>query len=323
MKDIKWLLNLQLFAEGGEGGEAASGDNSVDAEQQALLDLGVPKSKIRKKAKVQAPVQVEQAQEQEQPATVDTPTEEQVDTPKRMTWDEIKADPEYNKEIQAIVQNRVKAAKQSEEKLQQILPTLELLARKYGQDPNNIDLQALNKAVNDDDKYYEDKAFEMGIPVETAKKLDQQEREAKRQEIQAQRTAEEQRIAEHIQKLEQQGNELKKTFPNFNLRVELQNPMFARLTAPGVGLSVEQAYYAIHRQEIDAVRNETIAKKTAERLSASIQAGQQRPQENGMSSQASSGITFDYRAMSKDQREAFKKDLKARLARGEKVFPQG
>ncbi|MBR2871014.1 MAG: hypothetical protein IKB98_06550, partial [Clostridia bacterium] len=117
--------------------------------------------------------------------------------------------------------------------------------------------------------------------------------------------------------------ELKKTFPNFNFRVELQNPMFARLTAPGVGLSVEQAYYAIHRQEIDAVRNETIAKKTAERLSASIQAGQQRPQENGMSSQASSGITFDYRAMSKEQREAFKKDLKARLARGEKVFPQG
>ena len=319
----KWL-NLQLFADGEGGGEASTVGNSVDDGQQALIDLGVPQSKIRKNAKYSAPKVESPKTEEKQVAPVDSPSEEKEETPpKRMTWDEIKADPEYNKEIQAIVQNRVKTAKQTEEKLQQIMPMLEVLARKHGQDPSNIDLEALNKAVNDDNDYYENKAFEMGVPVETAKKIDQQERDAKRQQALEKRTQEEQKIAEHLNKLEQQGLELKKTFPNFNLRTELQNPMFARLTAPGVGLSVEQAYYAIHRQEIDAIRNETIARQTAEKLSASIQAGQRRPQENGMSSQASSATTFDYRTASKEQREAFKKDLKMRMARGEKVFPQG
>ena len=52
MANFKWL-NLQLFggegADGGEGG-ASSVDNSVDDGQQALLDLGVPKDKLRKRA---------------------------------------------------------------------------------------------------------------------------------------------------------------------------------------------------------------------------------------------------------------------------------
>lgn len=322
MNKFKWL-DLQLFAEGGEGGSGAStGENNGAADHQALVDLGVPLNKIRKSAKYSIPKVEQPKVENEQVATVDSPSEAQ-DKPTRMTWDEIKADPEYNKEIQAIVQNRVKQAKQSEEKMQKIAPMLEVLARKYGQDPSNIDLEALNKAINDDDDYYEDKAFKMGVPVETAKKIDQQERDTKRQQVLQQKTEEEQRIADHLKKLEDQGNELKKTFPSFNLRTELQNPMFARLTAPGVGLSVEQAYYAIHRQEIDALRNETIAKMTAEKMSASIQAGQRRPQENGVSSQAASATTFDYRTASKEQREAFKKDLKMRMARGEKVFPQG
>ena len=52
MRYLKWL-DLQLFAEGGDGGGegAAAGDNAVDAGQQRLLELGVPAEKIRKRAK--------------------------------------------------------------------------------------------------------------------------------------------------------------------------------------------------------------------------------------------------------------------------------
>ena len=179
MKLFKWL-NLQLFAEGGEGGEGAAqtGDNSVDAEQQELLDLGVPKDKIRKRAKVKAPsvsgTQTHEEQPtQEQVASADNPTEEtQTDKPQRMSWDEIKADPEYNKEIQAIVQSRLKNAKQSEETLAKVTPMLEVLARKYNLDAENIDYDKLNKAVNDDNAYYENRALELGVPVETAKKIE-------------------------------------------------------------------------------------------------------------------------------------------------------
>ena len=63
------------------------------------------------------------------------------------------------------------------------------------------------------------------------------------------------------------------------------------------------------------------AQKTAEKISNAIASGSRRPNESGTSSQAPSVSTFDYAKASPEQREAFKKDLRARMARGEKVYP--
>jgi hypothetical protein len=201
-------------------------------------------------------------------------------------------------------------------------PAIEVMARKYGLDPKNMDYDALATAINNDDAYYEDKALEMGVSVETAKRVDQMERNTERQKAQEQRTLQEQAIQQHFISLERQGEELKKLFPNFDLRTELQNPAFARMTAPGKGvMSVEDAYRAVHRQEIDAAASQIIAQKTAEKISNAIQSGSRRPDESGASSQAPSVSTFDYAKASREQREAFKRDLRERMARGEKVYP--
>lgn len=337
MKEIK-RLNLQLFAGEGTsgtgegGGQATSGENATVAAEQRLRELGVPEDKIRKRASKVAsnmPTQtaktetVEQKTEEtkEQSAPAETPTEETQGTPARMSWDEIMKDPEYNKKMQEIVKSRLKSDKNAEENLAKLAPTLELLARKYNLDPSNIDYDALNKAVNDDDGYYEDKALEMGVSVETAKKIDMQERDTAREKAQAERTLQEQKIQQHLIKLEQQGEAMKKVFPNFDLRTELQNPAFARMTSPNVGISVEDAYYAVHRNEIQTAAMQVTAQKTAQKISNAIQAGSRRPDESGTSSQGPSVSTFDYSKASREQREAFKKDLRARLARGEKVYP--
>ena len=327
----KWL-NLQLFAgegAGDGGGEgAATGVSAVDPGQQRLLELGVPESKIRKNraykpnVTAQAPAAAGQGkaqeQKQEQAAAANNPTEEKkTDSPARMTWDEIMKDPEYNKHMQATVQSRVRSAKGAEEALGKMAPALELLARKHGQDPAKIDYDALAKAISDDESYYEDKALEMGVSIETAKRIDQEERDTARQQREEARTLEEQKFQNHIMKLEQQGEALKKVFPNFDLRTELRNPTFARLTSPNMGMSVEDAYYAVHRKEIDAARSQVIAQKTAQKISNSIQAGSRRPNENGTSGQAPSVTTFDYRTASREQREAFKK----RIRSGEKIYP--
>ena len=336
-------LNLQLFAEGagasGEGGGegATSGDNATAAAEQRLRELGVPEAKIRKNAskvasKMPAPVaetkaaepkeetNVESAATEEKPTTEDA-KDSNVST-KRMSWDEIMADPEYNKEMQAIIRSRLKSEKSAEEALGKMAPAIEVMARKYGLDAANMDYEALAKAINDDDAYYEDKALEMGVSVETAKRVDQMERDTERQKAQNERTLQEQMIQQHFASLERQGEELKKIFPSFDLRTELQNPAFARMTSPGKGImSVEDAYRAVHRNEIDAIASQVIAQKTAEKISNAIQSGSRRPNESGTSSQAPSVSTFDYAKASRDQREAFKKDLRARLARGEKVYP--
>lgn len=339
-------LNLQLFAEGagagasgatGEsGGQAPSGDNATAAAEQRLRELGVPEAKIRKSAskvasKMPAPVaktteeapkeetDVESAATEEKPTTEDA-KDNNVST-KRMSWEEIMKDPEYNKEMQAVVRSRLKSEKSAEEALGKMAPAIEVMARKYKLDPKNMDYDALATAINNDDAYYEEKALEMGVSVETAKKVDQMERDTERQKAQNERTLQEQAIQQHFVKLQQQGEALKKTFPNFDLRTELQNPAFARMTAPNVGISVEDAYYAVHRNEIQTAAMQVTAQKTAEKISNAIQSGSRRPDESGASSQAPSVSTFDYAKASREQREAFKADLRARMARGEKVYP--
>ena len=332
MKKIK-MLDLQLFAEGEGAGEGAtSGDNATVDAGQRLRELGVPEDKIRRRAKyaakpAESAVPTEQKAESatettEKDAASDNPTEDKkTDTPPRMSWDEIMADPEYNKQMQATVQSRLKSAKSAEEALAKVTPALELLARKYNLDPANIDYEALAKKVSDDDGYYEDKALSMGVSVETAKKIDQQERDTQRQQREEARTLQEQKIRNHIIGLEQQGEAMKKVFPNFDLRKELQNPAFARMTSPNVGISVEDAYYAVHRNEIQTAAMKATAQQTAQKISNSIQAGARRPDEAGANGQSPSVITFDYSKASRDQREAFKKDLRDRMARGEKVYP--
>jgi len=334
MKFFKWL-NLQLF--GGEGagdggGEgAATGVEAADPGQQRLRELGVPEDKLRRRANrgkasrpggtvAAAPKAQAQEKPREQAAAAENPTEEQkteTSPSTRMSWDQIMADPEYNKQMQATIQARLRNAKGAEETLGILTPALELLARQYGQDPAKIDYTALANAINDDNSRYEDRALAMGVSVDTAKQIDQQERTNAREQRIQQQTLEQQKIQQHIAKMEQQATEMKKVFPNFDLRQELQNPTFARLTSPSVGLSVEDAYHAIHRKEIMAAAGQVAAQKTAQKISNSIQAGSRRPTESGTSGQAPSVTTFDYRSASREQRE----DLKRRIRSGEKIYP--
>lgn len=335
MTNFKWL-NLQLFAgegagTGGEGGGegAATGDNATVDAGQRLRELGVPEDKIRRRAKYTAKAPETTAVTEEEPKAADTeqaaaaenPTEEKTTPSARMSWDEIMADPEYNKQMQAVVQSRLRSAKGAEEQLSKITPALELLARKYKLDPANMDYDALTRAISDDDSYYEDKALQMGTSVETAKKIDQQERDTARQKRAEALSMQEQKIRNHFNSLEQQAQAMKKVFPNFDLQTELKNPAFLRMTSPNVGISVRDAYYAVHHDEMQTAAMQATAKATAQKISNNIQAGQRRPDENGISGQAPSATTFDYSKASPEQREAFKRDLRARLARGEKVYP--
>ena len=338
MTNFKWL-NLQLFAgegagTGGEGGgeAAATGDNNAIADAgQKLREKGVPEHLIRRRAQYTAKAPETQAkteeaepkaEEAEQVAAAENnPTEEKTEKPARMSWDEIMADPEYNKQMQATMRARLKSANGAEEKLSKITPALELLARKHGLDPANIDYDALTKAISDDDAYYEDKALQMGTSVETAKKIDQQERDTARQKRAEELSMQEQRVRNHYAGLEQQAKEFQKIIPGFDLATELKNPAFLRMTAPNVGISVRDAYYAVHHDEMQAAAMQATAKATAQNISNNIQARQRRPDENGISGQAPSATTFAYNKRSPEQREAFKKELREKWARGEKVYP--
>lgn len=256
---------LQLFAEEGQTGE-----NAAVPGQQRLLDLGVPAGVLEKRAESRG--QDAAAREGEQ---------------RRMSWEEIMADPEYNSRMQAVVRSRLKDARQSQAALEKLTPGLEALARQEAMDPERLDYDALAGAL--------EKKF--------------------RQDTQRDR------IRSHFEDLQRQAAELRKQFPDFDLSAQLQDPAFLRMTAPGTGISLENAYFALNRDALQSAAMELAAKKTAELISNNIRATGRRPQENGLSAQAPSVSTFDYRNASPRQRADLKKRILEASAQGRKLYP--
>lgn len=339
MRKNKWWL-LQLFADGGEGSAAGSdggaaaetGVSDVDAGHQRLRELGVPEHKIRKnrsyKASVaaKAPVVAEQAAEQEATRQDDAAQEStQNDQPKRMTWEEIKNDPEYQKayqeETQRMVQQRLKKSKSTEEAMEKLRPGLDKLAMLYGMDPDAIDYAAMAKAITEDKQLSQKRAMERGLSEDVSDELDRLGLMEKRQKDQQNRTIEEQARQEHFGKLRQQSEAVKAKYPNFDLAEELKNPTFVRMVAPGVGLSVEDAYYTIHRKEIEQAALQAATEQAAKNMANAVRSGTTRPQENGAASAAPTVSAFSYKTASKEQREALKHRIRMAGARGEKIYP--
>ena len=333
------LFNLQLFADGGEGaapggegGEAAV-VNAPDDGEARLKALGVPDAALKKRADRRAkygftaPVIKEAPAQQEAPkeetpapdaAAEEAPKQEEA---KKLSWDEIMADPDYNAEMQKTIQNRLKKSKAAEDNLSKLAPALELLARKHGKDVENLNYEELAKAIMDDDANYEQRAIEQGMSVENLRRMDQADRVIAQQKAQEQQTLEQQKFREHIHNLDVQGEELKKTFPSFDLLAELKNPAFSRLTSPSVGLSVEDAFYTVHRKEIEDAKAKLITEQTAKQMANSIRSGANRPAENGTAAASPSVSTFNYRNASKEQREDLKRRIRTAAVRGEKIYP--
>jgi len=169
--------------------------------------------------------------------------------------------------------------------------------------------------VTDDDSLYEDEALQRGIPVDVLKQMKALEREHEEAEAARQQTLEEQQFRAHLQKLAQQGEVVKQTFPGFDLRAELQNNEFARLTSPQVGVDVMTAYQLVHQREIMPQAMAVGAQRTAQQISNSIQAGQRRPTENGVRKSAALDVRDDPSKLSRRDRE----EIKRRVRMGERI----
>jgi hypothetical protein len=114
---------------------------------------------------------------------------------------------------------------------------------------------------------------------------------------------------------------MKKDFPDFDLEEELKNATFARLTSRGVGISVSDAYFAVHHSEIISSAMQVAAQRTAEKISNSVRAGYLRPDETGTPTKAPFVSTLDYKGASGAQREDLKRQIRSAAARGEKLYP--
>lgn len=315
-------LDLQLFDGDGGGSGAAAGaaDGAGMGQSVTEQEPALPASPRRKQRNTLRNVQYgrqPETQTVQQPQQQSAQQETAPAADPEAEWKDIRNNrykKQFDADVQAILQDRFKNRQDAEKQMATLAPALEALAKKHGKDAT--DLAGIVAAVTDDNSLYEEEAVAKGLPVEVVKTMSKlqkdndalQQRESQRQS--------EMQFQQHIQKLAVQAEELKKTVPTFDLRTELQNPRFAAMTSPNGGVSVEDAYYALHHREIQQGSMIYAAQQTQQKLAQSIQAGKNRPAENGMRTQPTADVRDDPSKWSKADRA----EVRRRVAAGEKIF---
>ena len=301
-------INLQLFADGGDGGSGtgADGANGVTAGVPSLQTKGAKNPLANVKYGIQEEVQTANA-----PQTDDgnVATEDRNAKFEALIKGEFKD--LYDAKMQDTIQKRLKGSKETVDKYNELAPTLEMLAKKYGVDAS--DIKALNKAIEEDDSYYEEEAMEKGISVDQLKAVKKMERENAELKRQMQDRTNRERAERDVAEWMEQAKVAKKSFPNLDLGEELKNPQFIKLLQDGVG--VETAYFAMHHRELVPQAMQYTAKAVEQKLTNKVIANGARPTENGVASQASAIVKSDVSQLSKADRA----EIIRRVARGEKI----
>lgn len=220
---------------------------------------------------------------------------------------------EYDERVQRLINSRFKETKNLERKVGQTAPIMEILAQKYGvKDPE--DAEALLKAIQQDNSFYEDAAADAGLTVEQYKHMQQMERE-NRELKEWRESAERQRQTDQIYEgWLQEAEELKNFYPEFDLYQELNKfPEFGKMLGAGVG--VKAAFQALHHEEIMMGAMQKTAKTVAKKTADGIASRQSRPVENGLGSSASAIIKTDVHKLTKADRM----EIARRAARGEVI----
>ena len=319
MKNIPLKLNLQLFADGGGGaGNGTGAEGATGAtETAAVSQKGVKENPLANvKYGIQAEEAPAQAADVQNVKTTDgdgktSQTVDRVAEFNKLIKGEYKD--LYDSNVQNILSKRLASQKATVDKYEALSPTLEMLAKKYGISDAS-DIKALNKAIEEDDSYYETEAMEKGISVEHLKEIKKMERENATLKKQMQ----EQSVRENAEKLYakwmQQAEGVKAVYPSFDLRTEMQNPKFVDLLkVPSI--DVRTAYEVMHKDEIIPAAMQFTAKTVEKKLTDKMIANGARPTENGISSQSASVVKSDVSKLSSADID----EVIRRVQRGEKI----
>ena len=301
------LLNLQLFAEGaggGDGGTGAEGAKGVTAAAAMPQTKGVKSNPL---ADVKYGIQ---EGDNTPAAEVEaTPTEDRNAKFEALIKGEYKD--LYDARVQNTIQQRLKGQKETVDKYNALAPTLEILAKKYGVDAT--DVKALNKAIEEDDSYFEEEALEKGISVEQLKEIKKIEREnaTLRQQMEEQNRRD--NANRFYAQMMEQAESVKAVYPSFDLRAEMQNPRFVDLLRNNV--DVRTAYEVLHKDDIIPAAMQFAAKTAEQKLTNNIIANGARPTENGNASQGATVVKSDVSQLSKADRQ----EIIRRVQQGEKI----
>lgn len=313
-------MELQLFAEGGDG-SAAAGETSQSAgadsspsrgalgrtENAALDEQGSTDTKAEGSGSENG--EGEAGEEAKKPSPAE----------RRKTFGQMMSG-EYKDLADEMMQNAVQIAAQNLEASPEMRGLLEAIAEKYGTDAT--DLTALTDAIRNgvvkDDAYFEKIAMEKGISVRTAREMDKLETQNKRLTAQQQAAqqmqkaaAERARIAQIQARWDAEADALKAKYPEFDREEVLANPEVEKMMR--AGCSMEAAYRAAYFDRLMARQTAATAQQTEQGVLNRVQQRASRPAENGTRPGGAVQTHLDVEHMSRKDREALEK----RVLRGE------
>ena len=314
---VSGKMNLQLFADGGDGGIGA-GETSQSAGADSSPDrgaLGREENSALGEEEKAAPDEAEdrdgesKGEEEKKPSPAE----------RRKKFGQLMSG-EYRAEAEEMMQQAVALAAKNLEASPEMRGLLEAIGEKYGTDAT--DLAALTEAVRNgqvkDDAYFERLAMEKGISVKTAREMDKLETQNKRLTAQQaaaqqmQREAEQRaRIAAIHEEWNREAAALKERYPDFDQAEVLANPEVEKMMR--AGCSMEAAYRAAYFDRIMAQQTEATARQVENGVTERIRQRGARPGENGTRPGGAVQTHLDVSSMSRKDREALEK----RVLRGE------
>lgn len=217
----------------------------------------------------------------------------------------------YDKAVKDNIDRRFKSIRSSKEQIEQMNTTLLPIYAKYGLDVG--DIEGLDQAIRSDMTLYADEANAMGMTPEQFVFAKKAEIEAMRANEQLEKVRGAQEAQRAYQGWLAEGEELKKSYPDFDLEAEIQDERFMNLLRQN--WSVTDAYEAIHAKELITRGIGTAAERAQKNVVDNIRARGMRPAENGTGNKA--GVI-----VKKDPSQFDNKDLeeiRRRVANGEKI----
>ena len=294
-KLLKNLWMLQLFAEGGDGGAGEGAGVSAEGAQAAAA--GQPSGESAASAQAAAAGQQEESFGD-------------------LIAGRYKA--EFERETSKIVRARVREAQQENKTLRESNDAWseigKFLQARYGQD-KQLSAQELLEQVRADNYYVELEADKNGISPEAQRQIMRQRWGQEEEHEELMRLRQEQKDRDYFTKLIREEATVRETYPDFDVRTELGNPMFMQLTKSG--LSATQAYEMLHHRELVEAAEKKAAEEARKMTAASVASGAGRVAENGLGGAAPTVQKAD---PSKFSREKMERIRKAAMA-GETVGP--
>ncbi len=321
-------VDLQLFAEGGDGAAAAGGDGAAAAGGDGAAPAAAEKAasapaqgKGREAAAAEVDEMLSPAEEPD--AEEDAAEGEEQDG----AADKSSTDPEahrkafgelmrgeYNREFgEMIVQATQKAYDSILNEQGPVGRILNALGQKYGTAPG--DYEALAAAVEGgvvkDDAYYEDMAMKKGISVQLAKEMDALESENAKHRAAEQQRAEAAKMEAIQQEWDAAAERIRAEDPGFDIKTALADPDFAQMLK--LGVKMEDAYKARYFDDIMTRRTTQTAKTVEKGVEARIRQRGARPAENGTNPGGAAVLKTDVSKLTPQQCE----ELERRAMRGQ------